>query len=325
MSVGIALADFMQLLYGNNSSLNDGVRGRIREMLGKDLVESMSDMRAVTMALDQQAFPTPMLVRFSEDDVKFSPVNGIDCPFDRHDISASVPGAFSGSYEPHLVACFSQICLPGSVAFDIGANVGYHTLLLSKLAGTAGHVYAFEPNSENCRLILLASEHNHVLNITLLPVALSDQRGWAYFSSHIGSNGGFVSRQFVALHGHGTVVPTFTLDEMAMPKVDVIKVDVEGAEYKVLKGGELLLSRSRPAIVCEFSMEMVNRVSGVVPADFLNWISGKDYKLFVLDRGSNRACAVDSISALCDGWGSLARIEDLLFLPREKTSLLGGA
>ena len=322
MSLAIPLNDFVQLVYGNNSNINDSLRSTIRGILGKDAVESMADVRAVTMALDRQSLPTPMIVRFSAEDIKFGLVNGIECPMDRHDISVSVPGAAAGSYEPHLVACFGKICRPGSVVFDIGANVGFHSLLLSKLAGEGGHVYAFEPNSENCRLILLASEHNRAVNITLLPIALSDQRGWAYFSSHLGSNGGFVSQQFVALHGHGTVVPTFTLDEMSLPKVNVIKIDVEGAEYRALKGGQVLLSRNRPAIVCEFSIEMVSRVSGVAPADFLNWIAGMDYKLFVLDRKSCAAAPVDSISAFFNGWGSPVRIEDLLFLPREKTHLI---
>jgi protein-L-isoaspartate O-methyltransferase len=62
--------------------------------------------------------------------------------------------------EPHLVACFRKTCRPGSVVFDIGASVGYHTLLLATLAGSEGKCYAFEPNSENCRLILLGCERN---------------------------------------------------------------------------------------------------------------------------------------------------------------------
>lgn len=322
MGFSIALNDFASLMYGSNARFNDDVLQRVRHLLGKDVVESMADIRAVTMALDRQDFPTPMIVRFSAEDIKFARINGINCPVDRHDISVSLPSASSGVYEPHLIACFNKICQPGSVVFDIGANIGFHSLMLSKLAGETGHVYAFEPNSENSRMILLGLEHNHVLNVTLLPVALSDQRGWEYFSSHIGSNGGFVGRQLAALHGHGTIVPTFTLDEMSLPNVDLIKVDVEGAEYKALKGGELMLSRSRPAIVCEFSIEMVNRVSGVTPAYFLNWIAGMDYRIFLLDRNSCAVEPVDSISNLLEGWGSLGRIEDLLFLPREKSRLV---
>jgi len=322
MGVAIALGDFLQLVYGNLGRQDDGLRLRVRNVLGKDVVETMSDVRAVTMALDRQTYPTPMIVRFSEGDVKFAQVNGIDCPIDRHDISVSGPSVFTGVYEPHLVACFTRICRPASVVFDVGANLGYHSLLLSRLAGSNGHVYAFEPNSENCRLILLALEHDQISNITLLPIALSDRRGWAYFSSFIGSNGGFVTDRLFALQQHGTVVPTFRLDELSLPDVDVIKVDVEGAEYKALKGADSMLRRCRPAVVCEFSMEMARRISEVDPAYFLGWVESMEYKVFVLDRNSCQACAIDSVAALCDGWGSLARIEDLLFMPREKVPIV---
>jgi FkbM family methyltransferase len=322
MSPPISLGDIMRLLYGGNHDVNDGVLHTLRAALGKDVVETMADVRTVTMTLDRQTFPTPVVVRFSREDIRFVPINGIQCPVDRHDISVCLPSALSASWEPHLVACFRKTCRPGSVVLDIGASVGYHTLLLATLAGSQGKCYAFEPNSENCRLILLGCERNCLSNITLMPVALSDQPGWEYFSSHIGSNGGFITEQFVALHGHGTVVPVFALDGLPLPNVDLIKVDVEGAEYKALKGGEALLSRSRPAIVSEFSVEMTRRVSQVSPEHYLHWIAGMDYQLYVLDRKSCEPVAVDSVSALLDGWGSCARIEDLLFLPREKVHLV---
>jgi FkbM family methyltransferase len=324
MPISIPLDDFLQLMYGDNRNLNESVRKGITNMLGKNQIETLKDARAVIMTLDRQDFETAMVIRFSQEDIYYSQVNGVDCPVDHHDQSVSGPSASSGSFESHLLACFNKICFPGSVVLDIGANIGYTVLYLSKLAGESGHIYAFEPNSENCRMILLGLEHNRVQNTTLLPVALSDRRGWEYFSAHVGSNGGFVSQNHISAHGHGTVVPTFTLDEMNLPNVDVIKVDVEGAEYRVLKGGQALLTRSRPAIVCEFSMEMSQRVSGVAAADFLNWITGMDYRIHIIDRESFVPMPVDSVSAMLDTWGFLGRIEDLLFMPREKMGLIGG-
>jgi FkbM family methyltransferase len=322
MSIAVNLDDFIELVYGKNGPLDDALRQRIQGIVGKDVIESMEDIRAVTMSMDRQSHPTPLIVRFSEQDIRFAPINGIECPVDRFDLSVSAPSAFTGSFEPHLIESFKKVCRPSSIVLDIGANVGYHTLFLSQLAGESGRVYAFEPNSENYRIILLGAEHNLITNIILVPIALSDSRGWAYFSSHIGLNGGLVSQQFATLQGHGTVVPTFKLDDLSLPNVDVIKIDVEGAEYKALKGGEELLVRSRPAIFCEFSMEMVQRVSDVAPADFLEWIVGMDYKIFILDRNTCQPVPVDSLSALFAEWSDLGRIEDLLFLPPEKTFLL---
>jgi tRNA G37 N-methylase Trm5 len=171
------LGDFLALAYGPHHRLDESELQRVRLILGKESVKSIHDARAVIMALDQQKYPTPMLIRFSAEDVSFTQVNGISCAVDRHDMSTSAYGAHWREYEPNLVACFRKICKEGSVVCDIGANVGFHSLMLSALAGPAGQVYAFEPNSENCRLILLGAEHNRASNITLLPVAVSDCRG----------------------------------------------------------------------------------------------------------------------------------------------------
>ncbi len=69
---------------------------------------------------------------------------------------------------------------------------------------------------------------------------------------------------------------------------------------------------------------MINRVSGVEPVDFLNWIMDMDYRIFVIDRVSCEEVLIDSIPAFFDNWGSPVRIEDLLFLPREKGNLING-
>ena len=318
----VDLNDFLHLVYGTNRHMTDSIRQTVREILGKSVVETVSDMRTITMTLDRQRFPTPISVRFSASDLRSALINGIECPVDGHDISVSVPGAATGSWEPHLVACFRRICRPGSIAFDIGANVGYHTLMLAKLVGTGGTCYAFEPNSENCRLILLGVEQNGFTNVKLMPIALSDRPGWAYFSPHIGSNGGFATRGAEVADGSGTVVPVFVLDDLCLPGADIIKVDVEGAEYKVLKGAEKSICRSRPAIVSEFSLEMTTRVSGVTGAHYLEWIAGLQYDIFLLDRLSSQLVSIPSVPALLDAWGSVIRIEDLLFLPREKSRLI---
>jgi len=320
---GIKLNDFISFAYGDNSYFDKMELARIRSILGGDEVRSVADARAIIMALDQQKFPTPILIRFSSGDVHFTEVNGVSCAIDRHDMSTSAYGAHWTVYEPNLVACFRKICRPGSVVCDIGANVGFHSMMLAGLVGKSGRVYAFEPNSENCRLILAAAEHNRVSNLVVLPVALSERRGWAYFSTHIGSNGGLLDQQKALLVNSGTIVPTFTLDELSLPKIDVIKVDVEGAEYKVLAGGEKLLAKDRPLIISEFSIEMTERVSGISGVDFLTWMEKKDYNIFILDRDRCEAVEAKSASAFIDSWGNRSRIEDLLFVPSEKKELSG--
>jgi len=319
---GVDVDDLLTLIYGANGHLTGDVRRTVREALGKRVVASVADVRRITMALDRQKFPTPVSIRFAGSDLSFALINGISCPVDRHDISVSVPGAATGSWEPHLVACFRRICRQGSIAFDIGANVGYHTLMLAQLVGPGGACYAFEPNSENCRLILLGTEKNGFANVKLMPIALSDQPGWAYFSPHIGSNGGFATRNAELTDGCGVVVPMFMLDDLRLPPPDMIKVDVEGAEYRVLRGAEKSIGRSRPAIVSEFSLEMTSRVSGVSGAQYLEWLAALEYDIFLLDRSSSQIVSVPSVASFLADWGSLIRIEDLLFMPREKSHLV---
>jgi FkbM family methyltransferase len=263
-------------------------------------------------------------VRFTAADLGSAQINGISCPVDRHDASVSVPSAAAGFWEPHLVACFRRICRRGSIAFDIGANVGYHTLMLAQLVGTEGTCYAFEPNSENCRLILLGAEQNQFVNIKLMPIALSDRPGWAYFSRHVGSNGGFATRDAELGDGRGVVVPVFMLDDLQLPPPDLIKVDVEGAEYRVLKGAEKSIGRDRPIIISEFSLEMTSRVSGVPGAQYLEWIAALEYDIFLLDRVTSQLVSIPSVPSFLAGWGSHIRIEDLLFVPREKSHLIAG-
>src|SRR5690606_4127661 len=135
---------------------------------------------------------------------------------------------------------------PGMNVLDVGANIGVHTFLLSQLVGSTGHVTAVEPNSENAPLIILGQLRNNISNITLLPVALDQERGWAHFSPHQGSNGGLIAATVVSVSaGAGTVVPTLQLDDIAGERVDLIKIDVEGAEWRALAGSKVL-ERDRP-------------------------------------------------------------------------------
>ena len=290
----------------------------LENILGKPAIRNLEDARSVLMAVDQQDFPTSMLVRFGQEDVVFAEVNAIPCATDRRDMATSAYGAHWTVYEPHIERLLTRMCGQGAVVLDVGANVGFHTLKMASLVGPQGRVYAVEPNSENCRLILLGAEQNGFTNIELLPIALSDRRGWVYFSTHIGSNGGIAHRAGGAWESSGTVVPTFALDELRIPRVDVIKIDVEGAEYRALKGGEETLRRDRPVIICEFSMEMTARVSGISGVEFLRWISDLGYDAYVIDR--ERASIEDRLDPdqFQNDWGDTFRIEDLLFVPAGK-------
>ncbi len=98
--------------------------------------------------------------------------------------------------------------------------------------------------------------------------------------------------------------------------VDMMKIDVEGAEGRVVIGAADTIARHRPIVVSEFSCEMLRTVSSMEPLAYLDFFHHLGYQLMVIDRSApGQLGPVVSPTALLDDWGSDLRIEDLLFLP----------
>jgi FkbM family methyltransferase len=161
-------------------------------------------------------------------------------------VGSGTHGCWLGTYEADKIKLFAKTVKPGHVVYDIGANVGLYTLLASRLAGPEGKVFAFEPLPRN---LIHLSRHvhlNHCSNVTILPFAVSDRSGSARFDASAGSHQGCLTER-------GDIeVQTVTLDGLlssgAIAPPNILKVDVEGAEAKVLSGAEHLISVYKPAI-----------------------------------------------------------------------------
>jgi FkbM family methyltransferase len=232
----IPLQWILQLLYPSTSDW-DGLLAAAEYVLPQGTVTSTADLRVLLNALDRQTWPSPVSIRFRQGDVVVSRLDGYTMIVDRADGAVSQLVERERMYEPHVTAALKAYCSAGMTVLDVGANIGYHTLALSRLVGETGSVFAVEPNSENCRLILASLRENGFENVQLIPMALDSKRGWAYYTSHVGSNGGLVdssAKEYV--EAGGWVVPTVTLDEMVQSRVDLIKIDVEGAEGRVVNG-----------------------------------------------------------------------------------------
>jgi FkbM family methyltransferase len=223
-------------------------------------------------------------------------------------------------YEPHLSKFVRRWVQPGMTAIDIGANVGFYSMLFGDLVGSSGRVLAFEPNSENCRLLMLSIAANGYSHVRLYPFALSHTLGALCFTSHLGSNGGLLPNTGQTItQPNCIVVPGVPLDAIVCESVDFIKVDTEGAEYLALSGAERLIRRYRPIITAEFSLEMLRRVSGIEGPEFLGWMKSLGYRLYVLRRDGVGIEAIPDIAGYLSGWGSALRIEDIAFVPEERT------
>lgn len=281
-----------------------------------DPIATLSDARRLAMALDRVDHPTTAHIRFTEADLHTVQLDGFAMTIDVADLAVSNHIVASGIWEPELTAVFRRYLRPGHHVADIGANVGYFTLLARSLVGPAGHVHAFEPNPENARLILLNLARNGFANVSLLPLALSDRPGHALFTAGIGSNGKLEGDRPHGLEGGASVVvPTMRLDDLMHGPLDFMKLDTEGAEYRILRGAQRILATHHPIVSTEFSCDMLAATSGVAPREFLSLFLAHGYAIHTLDPGTHGLVPVPGIDTYLQAWTAPDRVDTLILLP----------
>ncbi|MDQ3677162.1 MAG: FkbM family methyltransferase [Actinomycetota bacterium] len=147
---------------------------------------------------------------------------------------------------------------PGGVVYDVGANVGFFTVLAARLVGDAGHVVAFEPIAAAANLAREAALRSDLADrVEVRTDAVGARSGTARMCSV--AAGGIWSHMSTVRDPHPLTieevdVPLVSLDDViaaGAPAPDVVKLDVEGAEGDVLRGAQRLLAEHRPIIVCE--------------------------------------------------------------------------
>lgn len=150
-----------------------------------------------------------------------------------------------GLYEYEKQQLVAREVRPNTVFYDVGANVGFYTLLASRLVG-AGKVFAFEPVPKNIAYLRHHLTLNRVTNAEIFPLAVGDQNGMVSFSI-----------EQTGLMGHlsdegGVTVPIVTLDSLVVEgKIlppDYIKMDIEGAELLALRGASRTFQRYHPVL-----------------------------------------------------------------------------
>gem|GEM_PF-352653 len=192
--------------------------------------------------------------------------------------------AFYRVHEPTLTKFLPTFVLPGDTVLDIGANIGYYTLLLSQLVGPTGMVIAVEPHPDNVRLLKLNLKLNRVTNTVVVPVAISDEVGVAQMFISKGSN-------WHSLHptpqstDQSITVPTTTVDALVRQleqPIDLIRMDIEGWEVKALRGAENTLKRDKPTLVMEVHPSYLQPEE---TKELLQWLQSLGYRwAFVILR-----------------------------------------
>ncbi|MDY6867721.1 MAG: FkbM family methyltransferase [Chloroflexota bacterium] len=172
-------------------------------------------------------------------------------------VGAGEHGYWLGSYEMRKRLAFEELIPEGAIVYDIGANVGYYTLLSAELVGEEGKVYAFEPLPRNIDFLRRHVALNHFKQVKIIEAAVSDRIGQTSFDLGASSAMGHISDS-------GEIdVPLVSLDDLLEAREirppDYMKVDVEGAEHDVLKGAIKLLERYHPTLFLDTHQREAHR------------------------------------------------------------------
>ncbi len=188
------------------------------------------------------------------------------------------------TYEPYVSShMFSR--LSGVRTFvDVGANLGLFTLPLAKKI-PHGHIYSFEASSRNANVLQQNVWANSIQNVTVYPLGLSDVNGCLYFSKDRQTS----NNTLVGEGNQGAsfeVVPVVTLDGFWNKEIpiDMVKIDIEGHEYKFFKGAMETVRRNMPMIYLEYSDEFQKLGSGQSGASLLSELIDIGYGFEILHR-----------------------------------------
>ena len=201
-------------------------------------------------------------------------------------------------YEPDVSALFRARLRPGDHVLDLGANIGYFSMLSASLVGPGGSVIAVEPNPSNARLLEASRRANGFDNVLVVQVAAGLSPGLLVLNrSHSNGTTSVVPGDVASLLDAETV-GCVRADTVVPPnrRISLIKADVEGAEYLALGGCTATIRRDRPLIVTEFSPSLMPGISGISGPAYLDWLVGLGYRLGVVEAdGSARPATPDAV------------------------------
>jgi len=240
-----------------------------------------------------------------------------------------------GAYEAGVAAALSRRLPADGVALDVGANIGVLSLLMARLCPD-GRVVAFEPAADNLTYLARNVVANEVSNVVASGVALYDETGPLPFVF----NEEYPAGSFVGSAAEATTVDGMRLDDWVdangLDRLDLVKLDVEGAEQRVLDGARTTLSRLCPDLIVEvnpvalqrfqrtsfrrliatvrelcdeiFVIERTGGVRRVLSDDHLVWVLGRDGVTNILGRGHGRAPVEHPVRACARAWRDLLRL-----------------
>ena len=202
-------------------------------------------------------------------------------------------------YKPELklngeLKMLKKLCMPGDIVFDVGAHHGMLSLAFSLWTGPEGRVFAFEANPENALTLQANIFNNNIANCSCFFTAIGDRKGSISISGESADPKGISS---------GRETPMISLDRVCemhqIDRVDLIKIDVEGFEFQVLKGAPRLLS-SHPKLAIEIHPDDLPNFGGSIHGIF-ELLDVERYEISVVARK--------------ESWDEIIKINDIEDLP----------
>jgi len=202
-----------------------------------------------------------------------------------------------GTYEPEVTRAARLFVHPGMTAYDLGANIGYVTMLLAKAVGETGRVVAVEPLPANLDRLLAAVQLNRMEHvIRVVPKAVGAVGGSARFLVHRSPGMGRLEAGGGGGSGFESAIDieVVSLDDLVhgqgFPLPDVIKIDLEGGEVEALQGMKRILREARPVLLIETHGQAEAR--GV-----WDLLTAAGYSLRDLDHNSRVVAAAEDVPA----------------------------
>lgn len=227
---------------------------------------------------------------------------------DLGDYGVSRP-CMTGVYEPSETAFVAATLKPGDVFLDIGANIGWFTILAASIVGPTGRVLAFEPRPNSCARLAMSVAENGYTNVEVAAVAVGDMPGRLTVAALISARnpGGTWSLATTALdtglrEGHERFeVDVVRIDDLALDRCDLIKIDIEGAEKPALTGAAETIRRLRPLILTEINPECLLQVSEIGAEEYVAFVERLGYRAWTLGEAGVGEPLPEGFAAAIDG------------------------
>ncbi|MBP6682352.1 MAG: FkbM family methyltransferase [Halioglobus sp.] len=202
-------------------------------------------------------------------------------------VSAAIAG--EGIWEPQETRFLLDTLRPGDVFVDVGANIGYFSLLASRLVGESGAVLAFEPEAANFALLEANCRLNGCANIRCFQAALGEENasGTLYLNELNRGDHSLYPEQTGRTGQDISIVNGSRLIGASYPRVDCIKIDTQGAECDVLAGLRELIAASAAdlVMVIEFSPLLLKQ-AGTSGRVLLDLLAGHDWQMYLMDEAA---------------------------------------